>query len=129
MLALFEPLLAEDTLKKQWPFATFWKTRLAEINVAAAESDRKKLSQKVCTLKDTTLFRSWLPETDLQQDPAVVAERTVLCSLLPQHGWPWKAICVLCDFVCAEHINCTHYSERTCASLHPGFHSEQSSPP
>ena len=72
------------------------------------------------------MFRSWLPETDLQQDPAVVATRTVLCSLLPKHGWPWKAICVLCEFVCAEHINCTHCSERACASLHPGFHSEQS---
>ena len=123
-------------LLKRWQsakvvfFHEYWKVRKQEIRILSTAAARKSVaSLKLLVLRDTTLFKAWLPEDDLQRSDAAVAVRAACFDVFNLRAWPHKVIIHVLEFLCLKHIGQAFCEAGSleCAVLSPGFHQEQCS--
>ena len=119
----------------KWLFRQYWKIRRCELDILARRADRKaEKASRVLVLRDTTLFKSWLPPEQAnpeQHKATVVAIRGVLADVLESRGLPNSVLCRIPEFLCAVHIDqqecpTAEPDEPTCCiPAHAEYHVDQ----
>lgn len=124
---------AADLPKCRRPtFQSGWRARWRRVELEAAASDQKEqIAGKISVLRDTTLFKAWLPPVSEQRTHTAIAVRSCLEDVIRTHGCGDQVLGSVTDFVCARELRdkshvCKHQPGE-CSSLHWGHHDEQHS--
>lgn len=118
---------ATKTAKRRFGKKNKIKTHVVRMRQLALEAPQlEDDTQKLLVLHDATLFKTWLPEDEIQKHLECVTTREVVKESLRALKIPDRAIKAIIKSLCCH---CIAYQNsmrpHTCCSLHWGHHDEQ----
>jgi len=107
-------------------FESFWRARRAQIEILANEAQKRSdKAKRIPVLRDTTLFKTWLPNVPSQHSTRVRSIRAAVKDSCRERNLPPRVPERILLFLCSKHERCSGRDLDGCESIYWGHHEDQ----